>query len=157
MVKRKLWLITAITCMTLVVALLPFLSACGESKEGKTLKVGITTPTTGPAAEKGAPMGHGNLDCIDYINDELGGVNGYEIEVVWLDNGYDAAKVVTIVERFMDEGCLLYTTHPRFFTARHSISTGRCLTMVMISWYSPNITWKISGKVPANPRWHCTC
>jgi len=110
MVKRKLWLITAITCMTLVVALLPFLSACGESKEGKTLKVGITTPTTGPAAEKGAPMGHGNLDCIDYINDELGGVNGYEIEVVWLDNGYDAAKVVTIVERFMDEGCLLYTT-----------------------------------------------
>jgi len=55
-------------------------------------------------------MGHGNLDCIDYINEELGGVNGYQLDVVWLDNGYDAAKVVTIVERFMDEGCLLYST-----------------------------------------------
>jgi branched-chain amino acid transport system substrate-binding protein len=110
MKKGKLWLITTIICLALVVVSVSVLSACGESKEGKTLKIGITTPTTGPAAEKGAPMGHGNLDCIDYINEELGGVDGYEIEVVWLDNGYDASKVVTIVERFMDEGCLLYST-----------------------------------------------
>ncbi len=110
MKRGKLWLITTIICLALVVVSLPFLSACGESVEGKTLKIGITTPTTGPAAEKGAPMGHGNLDCIDYINEELGGVNGYQLDVVWLDNGYDAAKVVTIVERFMDEGCLLYST-----------------------------------------------
>ena len=55
-------------------------------------------------------MGHGNLDCIKYINEELGGVNGYPVEVIWLDNGYDAAKVVTIVKRFMDEGCLMYST-----------------------------------------------
>jgi len=74
------------------------------------LKVGITTPTTGKAAEKGAPMGHANLDCFDYINNELGGVEGYKIEVVWRDNGYDAAKVVTIVKNFMDEGCLMFTT-----------------------------------------------
>jgi branched-chain amino acid transport system substrate-binding protein len=108
--KNKRWLITIIVCLVLVVAAMPFVSACGGSKEGKTLKVGITTPTTGPAAEKGAPMGHANLDCIEYINDELGGVEGYEIEVVWRDNGYDAAKVVTIVNNFMDEGCLMYTT-----------------------------------------------
>ncbi len=110
MKKGKLWLTITIICLALAVVSLPFLSACGDSAEGKTLKIGITTPTTGPAAEKGAPMGHGNLDCIDYINEELGGVNGYQIDVVWLDNGYDAAKVVTIVERFMDEGCLLYST-----------------------------------------------
>ena len=96
--------------MALIVVSLPFLSACGEDKEGKTLKIGISTPTTGPAAEKGAPMGHGNLDCIKYINEELGGVNGYQIEAIWLDNGYDAAKIVTIVERFMDEGCMLFST-----------------------------------------------
>jgi len=30
--------------------------------------------------------------------------------VVWLDNGYDAAKVVTNVKRFMDEGCLMFGT-----------------------------------------------
>jgi branched-chain amino acid transport system substrate-binding protein len=37
-------------------------------------------------------------------------VEGYKIEVVWRDNGYDAAKVVTIVKNFMDEGCLMFTT-----------------------------------------------
>jgi len=109
--NNKRLVITVIICLALMVAALPLLSACGEADtEGKTLKIGITTPTTGPAAEKGAPMGHGNLDCIKYVNEELGGVNGYQVEVVWLDNGYDAAKVATIVKNFMDEGCLLYST-----------------------------------------------
>ncbi|MCK4274324.1 MAG: ABC transporter substrate-binding protein [Dehalococcoidales bacterium] len=109
--KNKGLIITVIICLALIVAALPILSACGEGDKGdKTLKIGITTPTTGPAAEKGAPMGHANLDCIEYINNELGGVEGYQIEVVWRDNGYDAAKVVTIVKNFMDEGCLMYST-----------------------------------------------
>ncbi len=109
--NNKRLVIAIIICLALMVAALPLLSACGEpDTEGKTLKIGITTPTTGPAAEKGAPMGHGNLDCIKYVNEELGGVNGYQVEVVWLDNGYDAAKVATIVKRFMNEGCLLYST-----------------------------------------------
>ncbi|MFC1910209.1 ABC transporter substrate-binding protein [Chloroflexota bacterium] len=77
---------------------------------GKVLKMGITTPTTGPAAEKGSPMGNGNLDAIKYINEELGGVAGYKLEVLWFDNGYDAAKVVTIVNRMMDQGALLFST-----------------------------------------------
>jgi len=110
MKNRKLLITIAVICVALIVVSLPFLSACGEDTEGKTLKIGISTPTTGPAAEKGAPMGHGNLDCIKYINEELDGVNGYQIEVVWLDNGYDAAKIATIVKNFMDEGCLLYST-----------------------------------------------
>ena len=38
------------------------------------------TPTTGIAAEKGVPLRDANLDCIEYINNELGGVNGYKIE-----------------------------------------------------------------------------
>ncbi|OGO43840.1 MAG: ABC transporter [Chloroflexi bacterium RBG_16_60_22] len=74
------------------------------------MTIGITTPTTGVAAEKGAPMGHANLDAIKYINEELGGVDGHPINVIWLDNGYDAAKVVTIVKRFMSEGALMYAT-----------------------------------------------
>jgi branched-chain amino acid transport system substrate-binding protein len=109
--KKRIIIIATIVCLVLVVATMPFLSACGgASKEGQTLKVGITTPTTGKAAEKGAPMGHGNLDCFEYINNELGGVEGYQVDVVWRDNGYDAANVVSIVNNFMDEGCLLFTT-----------------------------------------------
>jgi branched-chain amino acid transport system substrate-binding protein len=69
----------------------------------------MMTPTTGPAAEKGRPMGDANLDAIKYINDELGGVLGYKIEVDWVDSNYDAAKIVTITQRFMDENDLLFT------------------------------------------------
>ena len=108
--RNRRLIITVIVCLALIIAVLPLLSACGEDKEGKTLKVGITTPTTGPAAEKGAPMGDANLDAIKYINEELGGVNGYQIEVVWLDSKYDAAQTVTNINRFMDEGCLLFAT-----------------------------------------------
>jgi branched-chain amino acid transport system substrate-binding protein len=109
--KNRILVIATIVCLALIIGVLPFVSACGEAgKTGKILKVGITTPTTGKAAEKGAPMGHANLDCFEYINNELGGVEGYQVEVVWRDNGYDAAKVVTIVKNFMDEGCLMFTT-----------------------------------------------
>jgi branched-chain amino acid transport system substrate-binding protein len=111
MKSKRLLVVVGIVCLGLVVTMLPFASACGpKAKPGQTLKIGMSTPTTGKAAEKGAPMGHANLDAIKYINDELGGVDGYPIDVVWLDNGYDAAKMVTIVKRFMDEGCLMFTT-----------------------------------------------
>jgi len=109
MMSKRILILAGIICLALIVAMLPVTSACGPGGK-KTLKIGITTPTTGKAAEKGSPMGHGNLDAIQYVNDELGGVEGYPIEAVWLDNGYDAAKVVTIVKRFMDEGCLMFTT-----------------------------------------------
>jgi len=55
-------------------------------------------------------MGHANLDAIKYVNEELGGVEGYKIEVSWMDNGYDAAKVVPIINKFMDDGALMFTT-----------------------------------------------
>jgi len=105
---KKLMTLFVVSCLALMVATLPFASACAP--EEKTLKIGITTPTTGPAAEKGSPMGHGNLDAIEYVNTELGGVNGIPVEVVWLDNGYDAAKVVTNVKKFMNDGCLMFAT-----------------------------------------------
>ena len=109
MKQKRLLVVAGVILMALILAALPVISACAGPGE-KTIKVGMTTPSTGKAAEKGAPMGHANLDAIKYINEELGGVAGYEIEVVWLDNAYDAAKVVTNVKRFMDEGCVLYTT-----------------------------------------------
>jgi branched-chain amino acid transport system substrate-binding protein len=110
-VKNKAIVITLAVLMALVLAVLPFMGACSPGGGGdKVIKVGMTTPSSGPAAEKGSPMGHANLDAIEYINSELDGVNGYPIEVIWLDNAYDAAKVVTNVKRFMDEGCVMFAT-----------------------------------------------
>lgn len=111
MKNKRLLIVAGVICLALVVATLPFTSACApKAKPGQELKVGMTTPTTGPAAEKGSPMGHANLDAMEYINTELGGAGGYPIKVSWLDSGYDAAKVATIVKKFMDEGDLIFTT-----------------------------------------------
>ncbi len=92
---------------------LPLSTACKSNavKSGKTLKVGVMTPSTGPAAEKGKPGQDGLLACFNYINTERNGVNGYLIEPIWRDSKYDMAVVPTIVTEFMDKGCLMFTTH----------------------------------------------
>ncbi len=119
MKNKKLLILAMVACLALVVAALPLLSACTTSPAPAPtptptvklpLKVGIMTPTTGPAAEKGVPLGDANLDAIKYINDELGGVNGHPIEVEWLDTKYDATQSLTNLKKFMDDGCLLFTT-----------------------------------------------
>lgn len=109
MKSKKLFIVSGIICLALIVMLLPLMSACGPAVE-KTLRIGMSTPSSGKAAEKGAPMGHANLDCIKYVNEELGGVKGYPVEVLWLDNAYDASKSATIIKRFIDEECLFFTT-----------------------------------------------
>ena len=108
--KSKRIILGIVACLVLLVAVLPLLTACGGDKEGKTLKIGITTPSTGPAAEKGRPLEHGQKDAIEYINTELGGVDGYQLEIVWRDNGYDSAAMSGIIRNFMDEGCLMFST-----------------------------------------------
>lgn len=109
---RRLALLASVAMLVLIVGGLPVLSGCGgEATEEQPLKLGFSICMTGIAAEKGSPMGHGKLDCIEYINEELGGVNGHPIEVHWYDNGYDAAQAATIVNKLMDEGCLFFTTN----------------------------------------------
>ncbi len=127
MKKGKLAL--GLSLLSLLVAVLTVFSACGTPATtttttpaattttgagtvatGAPIKVGITTPSTGPAAEKGAPIGHGNLDAIEYINAELNGINGYKMQAVWLDSQYDPAKVVTNMKYFMDQGAVIWGT-----------------------------------------------
>ena len=109
MKSKKLLILSGIICLAVIVTLLPLMSACGPAEE-ETLKIGMSTPSSGKAAEKGAPMGHANLDAIKYVNEELDGVAGYQVDVLWLDNAYDASKAATIIKRFMDEDCLFFTT-----------------------------------------------
>lgn len=102
-----------VTCVILAIAIVPLLSSGCVSpaeKESK-VKVGFSICYTGPAAEKGRPMGNAKLDCMKYINQELGGVAGHQIEVIWRDSEYDAAKAATIVNELISAGCLLFTTN----------------------------------------------
>ncbi|MBN2240701.1 MAG: ABC transporter substrate-binding protein [Dehalococcoidales bacterium] len=124
---KRLLKVTALVTMTLLIMAMPLFSIGCSGDEEKddtaattttttekvdigTVKIGYSICYTGKAAEKGRPMGDGKLDCFKYINDELGGVNGYQVEVVWRDNGYDSSKATTIVNEFIDSDCLLFTT-----------------------------------------------
>jgi len=109
-------LIVIVVCLALTALILPMVNGCGGGTATPTattfkgtLKVGIMTPTTGTAAEKGRPMGDGNIDAINYINDELGGVNGYKIDAEWLDSQYKADQAILDVQKFMDDGCIMFT------------------------------------------------
>jgi branched-chain amino acid transport system substrate-binding protein len=110
-VKKRLAL-PIVVMLALIVAAIPILGACGPAAQpGQTLKIGAMTPATGPVADKGLAGRHGLEDAVKYINAELGGVKGYQIELVYRDSSYDATKVVNIVKEFMDQGCLMFTTH----------------------------------------------
>ncbi len=98
--------------LAIIMAITPFFGACGtKAKPGQVLKIGMMTPSTGPVPEKGLPGQHGIQDAMEYINNELGGANGYPIQVSWRDSAYDMAKVGTIVQDYMNEGDILFTTH----------------------------------------------
>jgi branched-chain amino acid transport system substrate-binding protein len=87
-------------------------TACSpKAKSGQKLKIGLITPATGPIPEKGQPGRDGLLDCINYINTERGGINGYQIEPVYRDSQYSAAIVPNLITEFMDLGCLMFMTH----------------------------------------------
>jgi len=109
--RKKLLVIAGVVSLALIITMMPLLSAgCGGGAE-KAVKVGFSICYTGVAAEKGRPMGNAKLDCIKYINEELGGVAGYQIEVIWRDNQYDAAKAATIINELINSECLLFTTN----------------------------------------------
>ena len=95
-----------------VIFIFIFTGCAPKSEVGtKALKLGLNLCVTGPQAAKCTVMSHGKMDCFKYINEELGGVSGYKIDVHWYDNSYDAAKAATIQNKLMDEGCLFFTTN----------------------------------------------
>ncbi len=136
----KKWIpLIIVLVLTLILTVMPVLSTACAGPGEKTIKIGMSTPSTGKAAEKGAPMGHANLDAIQYINDELGGVDGYKIEVLWLDNAYDAAKMATNIKRFMDEDCVIFTTSSSAMMTACMEIANRAGFPGMASFNAPNL------------------
>ncbi|MGI2335516.1 MAG: ABC transporter substrate-binding protein [Dehalogenimonas sp.] len=116
----KNWLAKlSVITLTLILVGLPVLAAgCGNGNDDpdptetvkQPLKVGIMYPQTGVAASKGQPMAAGVLDAIKYVNEELDGVMGHQIQVVGRDNGYEAARATTIINEFISQNVLMFTT-----------------------------------------------
>jgi branched-chain amino acid transport system substrate-binding protein len=105
-------LILVVTLMSLI-ALMTGCSSTPDTK-GKSLKLGAIMPVTGAAAEKGKPGIDALLDVTQYINTELGGAGGYQINLDWKDSAYNAANVNTIVTDFTNSGETMFVAMSSF-------------------------------------------
>lgn len=65
-----------------------------------TIKIGTFGPLTGPVAIYGYPIINGAIAVYKKVNDE-GGINGRKIEIVYEDDGCDAAKTRAAVKKLI--------------------------------------------------------
>jgi len=72
--------------------------------DGTTIKLGVISPLSGPAAVVGEPLTAGNRLWLDYVNDELGGIGGkYKVKLVERDSRADVPTSVQAYNRLKGE------------------------------------------------------
>ncbi len=76
----------------------------GPGFDGETIKVGVLSALSGPAAVIGTQLAAGQQVYFDYLNAELGGVAGqYPVEIVLEDHQYDTAATVQNYGKIKDD------------------------------------------------------
>jgi len=72
--------------------------------DGKTIRLGVITPRSGPVAVIGNPLTNGNRVWFEHINEDEGGIAGkYKVELVERDSRYDPATAVQQYNRIKDD------------------------------------------------------
>jgi ABC-type branched-subunit amino acid transport system substrate-binding protein len=72
--------------------------------DGKTIKLGVISPLSGPSAIIAEPLTAGNRLWFDYLDDAQGGLGGkYEVELVERDNRAEVPVSVQAYNRLKDE------------------------------------------------------
>jgi branched-chain amino acid transport system substrate-binding protein len=74
--------------------------------QGKEIVFGVQCDRTGPTATVGTVLCPGYRDYIDMVNSK-GGVEGYKIKVIEVDNEYKVPPAMEAHERFKKEGAVL--------------------------------------------------
>ncbi len=90
-----------IIAVVLVLALVLSMAACGAGG-GKTIKIGVLSGTTGPAAVHGVPVKQAAELAAEEIN-AAGGINGKEIEIIAYDTKGDATEGVNAYNKLRDQ------------------------------------------------------
>ncbi|MEZ5378524.1 MAG: ABC transporter substrate-binding protein [Acidimicrobiales bacterium] len=76
----------------------------GPGFDGSTIKVGVLSALSGPAAVIGTQLAAGQQVYFDYLNAELGGIGGmYPVEIVLEDHQYDTAATVQKYGKVKDD------------------------------------------------------
>src|SRR5471032_285097 len=91
--------------LAVVTAALAF-GAGGAFAQQKEFTFGLQCDRTGPTATVGVYLCPGYHDYIDLVNSK-GGVEGYKIKVIEVDNEYKVPPAMEAHERFKKEGAIL--------------------------------------------------
>jgi len=112
MIHHRILKTIMFSTLAAIMAVTPLLVVgCNGEEDEATIKVGLSLCYTGKAGEKGRVMSDAFIDSFKYVNEELGGIDGHQIEVIWRDNEYDTAKSVTILNELIGAGCVLFATN----------------------------------------------
>ncbi|MGJ5043112.1 ABC transporter substrate-binding protein [Bradyrhizobium sp. HKCCYLRH1062] len=98
---------SALSCSIFVAALLSFASAHAQKAYGPgvsdtEIKLGQSTPLSGPASAFGAGAGRAVVGYFDMLN-ERGGINGRKISFTQLDNAYSAPKAIEQSRKLIED------------------------------------------------------
>src|SRR5262245_54217466 len=69
------------------------------------IKLGQTVPLSGPVSVAGV-QGYASLAYFDAIN-KAGGINGRQVKLIMLDDGYSPPKTVEVTRRLVEEDNVL--------------------------------------------------
>ena len=104
-----------------VFAAATFAGASLASAQNKEIVLGFQTDRTGVTANIGVPVGTGYNDYVALVNSK-GGVEGFKLKVVEIDNEYKVPPAVEGYERQKKEGAVIIglfgTPHTQALTAR---------------------------------------
>ena len=102
----KIGKITVFLLMVVLLVALP-LSGCGKAapagpQEG-VIKIGLLTDLTGPIAASAVPLLESSEDWTKYVNEELGGIRGHQIELIVVDAKYDNDLAASGFEKLVNQ------------------------------------------------------
>jgi len=79
-----------------------FLSLAADDRAPTTLRLGMSTALSGPAADLGQNMKAGVLAAFEEINHH-GGINGRQLELIALDDGYEPTRTAPNMRELIDQ------------------------------------------------------
>jgi branched-chain amino acid transport system substrate-binding protein len=99
--RRREWLTAAAALFALAGATGPSVAADAPGVTANEIKIGQTMPYSGPASAYGT-IGKAELAYFKMVN-EQGGINGRQINLISLDDGYAPPKTVEQVRRLVEQ------------------------------------------------------
>jgi len=128
--------IATIVSVLLMLSLV-FAVSAGSARAAEEIKWGVLIDLSGPTSDWGKNQVKGQLDAMRWIN-ENGGINGKELKLIVIDDGYDTAKGVAGYNRLVDSekvpGLYIQSTGTTMTLAKKIVEDGVVTTAA--SFYS---------------------